>query len=72
MKWGEYSSDVQFMLQRSDQLNNSNSGGIKSPVSDLKAALATRNAQKHTAANANPDQGIIDDKGHEMMRKQFE
>lgn len=47
MKWGEYSSDVQFMLQRSDQLANN-----KSPVSDLKAALATRNAQKSAVAAA--------------------
>lgn len=71
MKWGEYSSDVQFMLQRSDQQTNSNSSGIKSPISDLKAALATRNAQKHSAATAHPDPGI-GDHGKELMRKQFE
>lgn len=44
MKWGEYSSDVQFVLQRSDQPSANN---LKSPpVNDIKAALAARNAQK--------------------------
>lgn len=49
MKWGEYSSDVQFMLQRSDPLQ---SASQKSPVSDLKAALATRQSAIRGAAGS--------------------
>lgn len=66
MKWGEYSSDVQFMLQRSDQQTGNNSTGIKSPVSDLKAALATRHVQKNTAAQS------VGETAKSLTQKHFE
>lgn len=56
MKWGEYSSDVQFMLQRSDPLH---SASEKSPVNELKAALTAKNALRSSAATASASAAAV-------------
>lgn len=46
MKWGEYSSDVQFILQRSDQPKSANSSeATKNPASSPQASESPKKAK---------------------------
>ncbi|XP_031635815.1 bromodomain-containing protein DDB_G0280777 [Contarinia nasturtii] len=58
MKWGEYSSDVQFILQRSDQPKNGNSPdqAAKNPASSPQATESPKKAKSTFDQPINTDQ----------------
>lgn len=62
MKWGEYSSDVQFILQRSDQPNKSDQiTAIKNPASSPPQANESPKKAKSTF-DQSPSQPMVDEK----------
>lgn len=62
MKWGEYSSDVQFILQRSDQPNKSDqTTSIKNPASSPPQANESPKKAKSTF-DQSVSQPIFDEK----------
>lgn len=63
MKWGEYSSDVQFILQRSDQPNKSDQPtSVKNPASSPPQASESPKKAKSTFDQSTPSQQMTDEK----------
>lgn len=63
MKWGEYSSDVQFILQRSDQPNKSDqTTSVKNPASSPPQANESPKKAKSAFDQSSPSQQMSDEK----------
>lgn len=61
MKWGEYSSDVQFILQRSDQPNkNDQPTSVKNPASSPPQANESPKKAKSAFDQSSPSQQMVD------------